>query len=71
MFFDGKYQNRVVVKINTFFKLNVDTLNLVKKQQKTIVRLETEEAKKDQQNLKIDDALLLMRKRIFGKSSEK
>lgn len=34
-------------------------------------RLQVEKNKKDQQTLNMDDALLLMRKRVFGKSSEK
>lgn len=42
-----------------------------KKMEVKIDRLETEKAKKDQQTLNMDDALLLMRKRMFGQSSEK
>ena len=47
------------------------TIDLVEQQKKTIERLEIEKAKKDQLTLNLDDKLLLMKKRMFGNSSEK
>ncbi|MEM9400833.1 MAG: hypothetical protein AAF984_11560, partial [Verrucomicrobiota bacterium] len=47
------------------------TIKFVHQQQKTIDRLEAAKAEKDQDLLNMEDALLLARKRMFGKSSEK
>lgn len=42
-----------------------------KRMEKEIIRLHIEKNKKDQHTLNLDDELLMMRKRMFGKSSEK
>jgi len=41
------------------------------KLEKELICLQAEKFKKDQHALKLDDELLLARKRMFGKSSEK
>ena len=46
-------------------------VSLVAKQKKEIEILRVEKNKKDQQRLKLDDQLTAMRKRQFGKSTEK
>lgn len=46
-------------------------IQLNEQKDKIINDLHIEKGKKDQQNLSLDDALLVLRKRMFGKSSEK
>lgn len=47
------------------------TINLVGDLEKKVEKLQSEKDKNDQQLLKLDDQLVAMRKRHFGKSSEK
>lgn len=45
--------------------------DFIGKQQKTIEQLQKKQAEKDQETIKIDDQLLVCKKMLFGKSSEK
>ena len=47
------------------------TIEIVNQQEKTINKLQLERAKQRQESFDFEDQLLLLRKRLFGKSSEK